>query len=819
MDQHNRFLSFLPEDTEARWIWPARLRDSVNQYVEFTQDVQLGHVPHEACLVISTDTAYACWINGQFVESQQFADFPGNKRYDSIELNGVLTRGRNVVRLLVYYQGFNSTRYVKGAPGVIFALKTEDASFSSGSSALYRVAPFYRSGPMPLLSPQLSFTFEYDARACRCVTGDTCATDWGKVSAQDICPQSPERKLLARDVRRQVLGERVTSRIVAQGVFRRRSSPEDSPAALIQRDYLSARRYDELYEGLDGDVLLRRSFMNILLPLPIEDGWAIASGALDDNDGVYIVVDLGAEEAGLLDIELDTDRGTVVDIAFGEHLDDLRVRATGGGGGMHFASRYVCREGRQAFLHRFTRWGCRYLQLHVSGFTSRCVIYYAGLRPQYYPVEVRGGFSCGDSLHNRIYDTSVRTLQLCMHEHYEDCPWREQALYSNDSSNQALAGYYCFGEYDFPYASFSLLGESLDKLGYLGHTAPSDIPETIPSFTFAWVKAVRDLYLHSGREDVLQDQYPHVEAIMTCHIDRMTDGLLPDPQGHRYWHFHDWAPGLAGLHADRIERTVASADSYNALLNLSFGYALAMASQLADASGDGDARDMFSEKAGEIKGAFHSTFWESREDAYCTHHNDEAGERFHELTQAMTLLDAFVPAELESPLRQRLSGRDSGLVETTLSQSYCKLEALMQEPERYASTVFDMIARDWGHMLFNGATAFWEVIEGASANGGGRSLCHGWSGIPAYFYQAYVLGVRPLEPGFRRFRLAPSFLLGDVRGRVPTPAGTIEVELLRTPDGNVCRYSHPQGTVPLIHEEDSRNTAFVLDVSHDGWLA
>ena len=31
-----------------------------------------------------------------------------------------------------------------------------------------------------------------------------------------------------------------------------------------------------------------------------------------------------------------------------------------------------------------------------------------------------------------IWRTSARTLRLCMYEHYEDCPWREQAMYAND---------------------------------------------------------------------------------------------------------------------------------------------------------------------------------------------------------------------------------------------------------------------------------------------------------------------------------------------------------------------------------------------------
>ncbi len=40
----------------------------------------------------------------------------------------------------------------------------------------------------------------------------------------------------------------------------------------------------------------------------------------------------------------------------------------------------------------------------------------------------------------KIYDVSIYTLKCCMHEHYEDCPWREQALYTMDSRNQMLCG-------------------------------------------------------------------------------------------------------------------------------------------------------------------------------------------------------------------------------------------------------------------------------------------------------------------------------------------------------------------------------------------
>lgn len=140
-------------------------------------------------------------------------------------------------------------------------------------------------------------------------------------------------------------------------------------------------------------------------------------------------------------------------IGFGEHLDDLRARTSVGG--RQFAAVYEARAGRQTFTHALKRAGCRYVQLHI--YAHAATLYYAGVCPTVYPVDYRPAFHCADALHNRIFEVSRRTLELCMHEHYEDCPWREQALYAMDSRNQMLCGYYVFQNKEFAASSLRLL--------------------------------------------------------------------------------------------------------------------------------------------------------------------------------------------------------------------------------------------------------------------------------------------------------------------------------------------------------------------------
>ena len=53
---------------------------------------------------------------------------------------------------------------------------------------------------------------------------------------------------------------------------------------------------------------------------------------------------------------------------------------------------------------------------------SEAVLYYAGLLPVSYPVDLSPDFRCADHLHNQIYRVGRDTLRNCMLERYEDCP-------------------------------------------------------------------------------------------------------------------------------------------------------------------------------------------------------------------------------------------------------------------------------------------------------------------------------------------------------------------------------------------------------------
>lgn len=785
-----------PFPAEARWVWPAALGRGVNRYVEIRHPFTLREAGDVAQLHITADARYAVWLNGSLVGTGPFADWPQTRSVDLWDVGPFVRTGDNVLAVTVYELGAETASYVNAPPGVAFALRVDDEPVAvSGDTtvARWRLSPAYRAGPMPRITPQLPFTFEYDGcRDDRWTQSSYIAdSDWIAFVAADGCaPDTSGRRFRQRPLVPAVLGDRVAATVIAQGLVRR-ADRSLGVAHGMHRDWLSSRTAAELFEeaGTGGTAPLSGK------PL------VLRADALAGADAAYLVIDLGSETVGYAEFEFTAPAGTLIEFSFGEHLDDLRVRSYVGG--RQFASSLRATGGRQTFTYPFTRLGLRHLQLHVSDAAGFAIIY-AGVRQLRYPVVERGKFASTDARQNHIHATAVNTLRLCMFDHYDDCPWREQGLYANDMLNQSLAGYYAFGEYRFPQVSLELLAGGLADDGTLELCAPGRIPITIPSFTLSWILALEANLQFSGDIDFSRTLLPVVKTVLSTWLRRSVGGLIPSLCGKRYWHFYDWtAGGLDGTVAGDCTRFAElQCERFDAPLNALFIMALAAAARLANAANDGPLATTWRQTAAEMRSRFHPTFWHATSGAYATFvgGDTEMPDRPAELTQALALRAGCCPEADMPRLRQRLAAEADGWVETSLSQSIHKFEAILEDAT-HGPTTMARIDRTWSDMLFRQATTFWETLGGSSDFDGAGSLCHGWSAIPAYFYGAYLLGIRPLEPGFKTFAVAvPGNDQGiGLSGTVPTPHGDIAISWLHVDGRAAVRITHPASTKPVLY--------------------
>jgi len=688
------------DDAFARWIWTDGKEPPINVYAEFSQN--FDYSDGQVFLDVSASDEYAVYINGNFVDCGQYDDYPTYKIYDTIDVSKYCQAGENLLVIQVYYQGIGDASCVKSKPKLWYSLKTCGKIYNSGSDTLARTVSAYQSGEVERISPQRSFTFYYDARKEDSQTwSGACCIDC------DIVP-------VPRPVKKVNILPAAKGKLLNQGVFVSDKAAAKTTVSEMLFSDLIAPRYAEAFISFKRQKSDVERYTAYPFTLPC-DGYTFCAG--ENYDGVYMIIDLGSELSGFPYLEVDAEAGTVFDVAYGEHLDDGRVRAYIGG--RNFAFRYTAKGGRQTFAYYFKRSTGRYLELHVRT-NKPFTLYHLSVMHTEYPLKQMPYLErLTDSLARKIYDISVNTLKLCMHEHYEDCPLREQAMYAMDSRNQALAGYYAFDEYEFPYACWKLFEPAIRPDGMFPITVPSENPKTIPSFNLAWVIACEELVSYGGeRYNTFGDT---MRKVLDAFSQRAEQGVLSSLEGKTYWNYFEWADGLAGNNnqSDKPQKSAA--------LTLFFYAALRSYSKVFD-----DGR--YAEVMNNVECNFHHTFWSEEQRAYRTF-AEEA--HFAELVQALALWCGLVPDGLASDLRRELANDENPWTKVTISHYIYKMDALMAEPETYYADINRYIMQVWGSMVYSGSTTFWETIDGGDAFSKAGSLCHGWSAIPIYFWHKY----------------------------------------------------------------------------------
>ena len=147
----------------ASLIWNS-FNYTENEYNEFVKNLDWNN--EKAILRLSVSGDYTLFINGRYAGSNQYGDFPHYKVYDEIDITEFLNNGKNRICILAWYFGKSGMRYNTPTPGIIFeALLDGEVVFSSGTDTLSRKSPVYLSGDTKKISPQLGYSFTYDATA------------------------------------------------------------------------------------------------------------------------------------------------------------------------------------------------------------------------------------------------------------------------------------------------------------------------------------------------------------------------------------------------------------------------------------------------------------------------------------------------------------------------------------------------------------------------------------------------------------------------------------------------------------------------------
>jgi len=700
--------------TKAKWIWLQA--EAPDTYADFIDNFEYNGGKAELC--ISADSNYAAYVNGKLAAFGQYADFPKNKIGDKIDITEYLKNGSNRLAVIVWYFGkymenVNNSplTYTVGAPGLIYEIEADGNIVAfSDSDTLCRVDPGYAQNKKEVITWQLGLTFRRDM-----VNADDSFLTNGCEGFTKCRETGSALTVSKRPIKMLTLGERQPSKLMRAGVFTYSEDAEAQSAAQnMQFAAISYRSLKNISDKARGHLLSGNE-----------------PCAITADGDIFVMLDLMRESVGFLDLDIEVPEDCRMDIGWGEHLYDGVCRTFK----RNFTVTVDLKAGRNRYMNPFRRFGCRYIQLFIH--SCKAEIRYAGIRPTDYPIEIKP-YNCGNLLRNTIYKTSVDTLLLCMHEHYEDCPWREQGLYTMDSRNQMLCGYYAFGEYAFSRASLHLIGESICDSGLLPTCAPTETPLFLPSFSLAYFMQMREYIEYSGDITLAEEMYETLERIITVFTDRVDEnGLIPAFTEDIFFNFYEWMPTL-------FSPPKKPYIGYESALNLLTALGFSNFASICRALGKSHRAAELEKLSEKITAATASYFWD--EDAKLLRTRDNC-DSYSVLVNSLALLTGALDDKDLSNVLGILIGNGKkpdgtvkdGIIPNTLSMNCFRFDALLRcDREKYKNTVLDEIDSTYLMMLREGATSFWETELGEYDFDEAGSLCHGWAALPIYYYSTLL---------------------------------------------------------------------------------
>jgi hypothetical protein len=223
----------------------------------------------------------------------------------------------------------------------------------------------------------------------------------------------------------------------------------------------------------------------------------------------------------------------------------------------------------------------------------------------------------------------------------------------------------------------------------------------------------------------------------------------------------DWPPG---------ERDGYKIVAYNTVVNAFHYHTLVLMSRIAEATEHQQDQRFFAKQAVLVKDTMNRLFFDEERGIYV----DGEGTKHASLHANMFML-AFemVPDNRKESVISFVKSR--GMACSVYGAQYL-LEALYLNNEQdYAlSLMTSQSDRSWWNMIQSGSTISMEAWDLKYKKN--LDWNHAWGAVPANIIPRYLLGVRPLEPGFRKVLIQPQpGALMQASGRIPTIHGPVTV--------------------------------------------
>ena len=318
-----------------------------------------------------------------------------------------------------------------------------------------------------------------------------------------------------------------------------------------------------------------------------------------------------------------------------------------------------------------------------------------------------------DARKEKLYDVAFRTLQLCAHDTYEDCPYYEQLMYACDTRLEMLFTYAATDDLALPRQAIRLFAGSLMSTGLTQSRFPSRDEQVIPAFALWFVTMLEDYLNETSDAAFVQPYIPVAERIVEMFLSRRTAHGLLAPQG--YWDYFDWTKEWS-------TRTVActpnaALDGESTLQNLFFVYACRSLIRLLPQFDRASLAARYSAQCDELLGLVERYCWDAEKGLY---REGPFTNEYSQHSQIYAVLAGLAKGDKARALMERVLS-DKNLVQCSFMQGYYLFRAL-EAAGMYDRT--EALWQTWQDFIDLHCTTFPETPYDP------RSDCHAWSALP-----------------------------------------------------------------------------------------
>lgn len=466
------------------------------------------------------------------------------------------------------------------------------------------------------------------------------------------------------------------------------------------------------------------------------------------NDTTY-VFDLGRNIAGVSQITVRADRGTIFRLKHGERIYqngrvdmsniDIHYRPTDQSDPFQTDIFIVKGEGEESFMPRFNYKGFQYVEVT----TNRPVTLSKDNLKAYFmhsDVPVAGTVHSSNPTLDKIWQATNNAYLSNLFGYPTDCPQREKNGWTGDAHIAIETGLYNFDGITI-YEKW--LADHRDEQQPNG-VLPSIIPTGGWGYSWGngpdWTSSVAiipwNIYLFYGDRKILADNYKNIKR----YVDHITD-LSPD--GLTSWGLGDWIPVKSESPVEFTSSAYYYVDA-------------GILANVAKVLGKEEDHRKYADLAEKIKKAINHKYLNRETGIYGSGFQTELSVALHW---------DIVPEDLKSEVAANLARRveaDNFHIDVGLLGTKSILNALSENG--YADVAYKIASQEtypsWGWWIVNGATTLYENWDITSEND--ISLNHIMFGeISAWYYKA-LGGIKPdpEHPGFENILLEPHFVEG-----------------------------------------------------------